>query len=118
MPPPSDHFDGRRFFNPHSHNRQHFTDVPRMLRTPRQPWPARVAVTPQVPPAPASATEIVVTYVGHATTIVQMGGATVLTDPVYSERASPVSWAGPKRVRQPGVAFDDIPRVDVVLISH
>ena len=65
-----------------------------------------------VAPAP------MVTWIGHATALVQAGGLQVLTDPVFSERASPVSWAGPKRTPPPGVAVDDLPPIDVVVISH
>lgn len=59
-----------------------------------------------------------VTWIGHATALVRTQSLTVLTDPHFSERASPVSWAGPKRLQPPGVALADLPRVDVVLISH
>jgi len=56
--------------------------------------------------------------VGHATLLIQVAGLNILTDPVWSERASPVSFAGPKRVTAPGIAFDDLPRIDLVLVSH
>ena len=59
-----------------------------------------------------------VTWIGHATALVQAGGLQVLTDPVFSERASPVSWAGPKRHQAPGLALQDLPPIDVVVISH
>jgi N-acyl-phosphatidylethanolamine-hydrolysing phospholipase D len=59
-----------------------------------------------------------ITWVGHATMLVQMGGLNLLTDPQFSERASPLSFAGPKRAQAPGVAPSDLPRIDVVLISH
>ncbi len=59
-----------------------------------------------------------VTWLGHATALVQAGGLQVLTDPVFSERASPVSWAGPRRAQPPGVAIHDLPPIDVVVISH
>lgn len=62
------------------------------------------------------------TFIGHATVLVQVptanGGLNVLTDPVFGERASPVSFAGPKRFQPPGVALKDLPRIDLVLISH
>lgn len=58
------------------------------------------------------------TWIGHATALVQAGGLQVLTDPVFSERASPVSWAGPKRHQAPGVALQDLPPIDAVVISH
>ncbi|HSK28634.1 MAG TPA: MBL fold metallo-hydrolase [Candidatus Limnocylindria bacterium] len=58
------------------------------------------------------------TWIGHATLLVQTGGVNFLTDPKWSERASPVSWGGPRRLSPPGLAFEDLPRIDVVLISH
>lgn len=58
------------------------------------------------------------TWVGHATALLQLGPLNVLTDPVWSERASPFQWIGPKRVSSPGVAFDVLPEIDVVLLSH
>ena len=68
------------------------------------------AAVPAPPPA--------VTWIGHATALVQAGGLQVLTDPVFSERASPVSWAGPQRTPPPGVAMDDLPPIEVVVVSH
>ncbi len=59
-----------------------------------------------------------VTWIGHATMLVQMDHATFLTDPIWSETASPVSFAGPKRLVAPGVAIDDLPPIDFVVISH
>ena len=59
-----------------------------------------------------------ITWIGHATTLVQAGGLNVLTDPVFSERASPVQLIGPQRAQPPGVALDELPAIDVVLISH
>jgi N-acyl-phosphatidylethanolamine-hydrolysing phospholipase D len=59
-----------------------------------------------------------ITWIGHASMLVQMGGLTLLTDPVFSERASPVQFAGPKRMQAPGIALKDLPHIDVVLLSH
>jgi N-acyl-phosphatidylethanolamine-hydrolysing phospholipase D len=59
-----------------------------------------------------------VTWVGHSTLLVQLDGVNVLTDPHWGDRASPVDWAGPRRLSAPGLAFEDLPRIDVVLISH
>jgi L-ascorbate metabolism protein UlaG (beta-lactamase superfamily) len=59
-----------------------------------------------------------VTWVGHATLLLQLDGVNVLTDPQWSERASPVRFAGPRRVTAPGLRFEDLPPIHVVLISH
>jgi L-ascorbate metabolism protein UlaG (beta-lactamase superfamily) len=113
----SDHFDGRRFFNPNGANGQPFWRVPRLLLTPRTKWPSEVPVEPQRPPHPGP-DEVVVTFVGHATFLIQSAGTNLLIDPMYSERASPVSFAGPRRARAPGVRFDDLPPISLVLLSH
>jgi N-acyl-phosphatidylethanolamine-hydrolysing phospholipase D len=65
-----------------------------------------------------STQEPAITWIGHATMLVQMGGLNLITDPVFSTRASPVQFAGPKRNQPPGMALKDLPRIDVVLISH
>jgi N-acyl-phosphatidylethanolamine-hydrolysing phospholipase D len=59
-----------------------------------------------------------VTWIGHATVLAQLGGLNLLTDPMFSQRASPVQWAGPQRAQPPGVALTDLPHIDVVVISH
>jgi L-ascorbate metabolism protein UlaG (beta-lactamase superfamily) len=116
-PGPSDHSDGRRFFNPNGANGQPLWRVPRLLLTPRARWPSQVPVHAQRPPDPGPA-GVVVTFIGHATFLVQTPGANLLVDPMYSDRASPVSFAGPRRVRAPGVRFDDLPPIALVLLSH
>jgi L-ascorbate metabolism protein UlaG (beta-lactamase superfamily) len=118
--PVSDHYDGERFFNPGFRNEQHggpqrFAN--RWLNGERATWPERVAITPGVP-APVGPGEMRATWVGHSTVLIQAGGLNILTDPIWSERASPFSFIGPKRARAPGVRFEDLPRIDLVLISH
>jgi N-acyl-phosphatidylethanolamine-hydrolysing phospholipase D len=66
----------------------------------------------------ANAAELTLTWVGHSTFLMQAGGRNVLTDPVWGERASPVSFAGPKRRVPAAVAFDALPPIDLILISH
>jgi L-ascorbate metabolism protein UlaG (beta-lactamase superfamily) len=114
----SPHSDGQRFFNPSGANGQPLWKVPRMLLTRRQRWPAEVPVHRHRPAPLQGKDDVIVTFVGHATFLIQAQGGTVLTDPIYSPRASPVSFAGPRRVREPGVAFDDLPPISVVLVSH
>ena len=59
-----------------------------------------------------------VTWIGHITVLAQMGGLNILTDPVFSDRCFPVQWAGPKRQTPPGLQPDELPHIDVVLLSH
>jgi N-acyl-phosphatidylethanolamine-hydrolysing phospholipase D len=66
----------------------------------------------------ARSTSATLTWIGHATFLIQLGGLNVLTDPHFSDRASPVSFVGPRRLTAPGLAFEDLPPIDLVLISH
>jgi len=66
----------------------------------------------------ANGHEPTVTWVGHATLLIQIDGVNVLTDPHFGERTSPLSFAGPRRLVPPGIAFDDLPPIDAVVISH
>lgn len=117
--PVSDHCDGRRFFNPRIHINRTWLDVLKWRRTSRPaPWPAWVDITPRpLPPAPHDGT-LAVTWVNHVTFLLQTRHGNVLTDPVWSKRVSPLHLIGPKRVHAPGVSFDALPRIDVVLLSH
>jgi L-ascorbate metabolism protein UlaG (beta-lactamase superfamily) len=115
--PLSDHFDGRHFANPLPTAGKGLGDVLRWRFTSRPVrWPQAVGITPAVPEARVEGTRV--TIVGHATVLIQTGGLNILTDPVWSQRASPFSFAGPRRVCPPGIAFADLPRIDVVLLSH
>jgi L-ascorbate metabolism protein UlaG (beta-lactamase superfamily) len=113
----SDHFDGRRFFNPAGTAPQPFSAVPRMLREPRASWPRRVEVTARRPP-PLDGAAAVITFIGHATFLIQTEAGNVLTDPMYSQRAGPMNLLGPRRVRQPAVLFEELPPISTVLLSH
>ena len=64
------------------------------------------------------AMEPAVTWIGHATVLAQLGGLNMLTDPMFSERASPVSWLGPQRAQPPGLSLQQLPHIDLVVISH
>lgn len=123
--PKSDHFDGERFHNPGERRPAEagrpgspFRILRFILGMDRDPWPKSVPVTPTVPPARVEGEAMRVTWIGHATVLVQSQGLNILTDPLWSDRASPFSFMGPKRVRAPGVAFDDLPAIDLVLLSH
>jgi L-ascorbate metabolism protein UlaG (beta-lactamase superfamily) len=88
-----------------------------MLLEPRTPWPARVDVAPRQPPGQDGAVAVV-TFIGHATFLIQTAAGNILTDPMYSQRAGPLNLFGPRRVRQPAVPFDDLPAISTVLLSH
>src|SRR5438874_8682968 len=113
----SDHFDGTRFVNPSGTAGQPISAVPRMLLEPRTPWPAHVDVPPRRPPALAGAVAVV-TFIGHATFLIQTAAGNILTDPMFSERAGPMNIVGPRRVRRPAVRFEELPRISIVLLSH
>jgi L-ascorbate metabolism protein UlaG (beta-lactamase superfamily) len=118
--PPSDHFDGRHFFNPDATAGRSFKDFLRwQLTAERKPWPRRVSNRAQPSLAAALAPgQVALTFINHITFLIQFSGLNVLTDPVYSERASPFRRIGPRRVRDPGLAFDDLPPIHVVLVTH
>ncbi len=116
----SDHFDGRRYFNPADPRGRGLRDVlVWMFARKKQPWPRWVDDPPQPdPPRSVKGDELSVTFVNHSTFLIQTHGLSILTDPIWSERASPLAFAGPRRVRRPGVPFQRLPPIDVVLVSH
>jgi L-ascorbate metabolism protein UlaG (beta-lactamase superfamily) len=108
-----------RYVNLHSDVDHGPADVWRWYRD-RQvaPWPRWVEDPPQPPPPRVAAGQIAATFIGHASWLVQIGGVSVLIDPVWSPRASPLPFAGPKRVRAPGQPLAALPGVDLLLVSH
>lgn len=118
--PKSDHFDGKSFKNTVSADKSLWalTRLAVGALFYSEKWPKYIASKPQVPPVVKGNPRIGVTFINHSTVLLQVDGVTILTDPMYSLRASPVSFAGPRRVRAPGVQLDDLPPIDVILISH
>lgn len=121
------HVPGKGFRNPWAGAAPHgFGDflhwaVVERRQHPRRPDPAPDAfprATPAFPAPRAAADAIVATWIGHSSFLLQIGGMNVLLDPVWSERASPVPFAGPRRHVPPGVELDALPPIDLVLISH
>jgi L-ascorbate metabolism protein UlaG (beta-lactamase superfamily) len=85
----------------------------------RGPWRDFTDTPPGArPPERVANGGLRVTFVNHSTVLIQMDGLNLLTDPVWSERVSPFSWAGPRRHRPPGLRFGDLPPIDAVLVSH
>ncbi|MDB5572636.1 MAG: beta-lactamase domain protein [Hyphomicrobiales bacterium] len=118
--PPSDHFDGLRFhLGELTRDKSHVDLLKWTLGGGKAVWPAAAASTRvDVPPARVEGERLRVSYVGHASVLIQTHGVNLLVDPVWSERASPFSFAGPKRVNPPGVALDNLPPLDAILVSH
>lgn len=116
--PKSDHFNGKRFRNLARTRRTGFLDFLKWI-THREPgvWSKWREITPAAPP-PERVAGLRVTWVNHATMLIQTANVNFLTDPIWSERCSPVTWAGPKRHHAPGLRLEDLPPIDVVLISH
>jgi L-ascorbate metabolism protein UlaG (beta-lactamase superfamily) len=122
--PVSGHFDGERFFDRDGAPPRGRRDLLRWMgdrywRGTRAQWPAW-APSPYAdrPPARVDGSGWRLSYVGHASWLIQTLGLNMLLDPVWSERASPFRFAGPKRVNDPGITFAALPPIDVVLVSH
>lgn len=117
----SDHFDGRRFFNPGGRAPSSLSDLLIwQFDGKRADWPTSwPSPFKQAKPARrVKGNRLRVTMVGHASLLIQTAGLNILTDPVWSQRASPIAMAGPIRVNPPGIAFEDLPPIDIVLVSH
>jgi L-ascorbate metabolism protein UlaG (beta-lactamase superfamily) len=122
--PVSDQFDGERFVNPDGGDDVLAPPggIGTMLRyvtarDNRPVWPDRVTLTPTKPPARVDGARMLATWVGHSTVLVQTNGLNILTDPVWSKSAGPFG-IGPTRVAEPGIRFADLPKIDLVLVSH
>lgn len=116
------HFNGKKFFNPWPGSKPHgiggmlrwtFERIGKKRDLTGPPTPVSLTVGLDEPPAQPR-----ITWIGHSTFLIQMGGLNFLTDPIWSQRASPVQFAGPRRISQPGVPFASLPEINAVLISH
>ncbi|MDA3884899.1 MAG: MBL fold metallo-hydrolase [Candidatus Delongbacteria bacterium] len=138
----SDHFDGEKFFNQekreHSENDQTrkkrsswkmfgywtsgwlfgFDDWPEWPYFTEDSLSLKIQNNNPKPVENAGSGEIIITPVGHSTFLIQLSNINILIDPQWSDRASPVSFKGPVRHHLPGINFDDLPKIDVVLVSH
>lgn len=116
----TDHFDGNRFFDPNiQDNKNFFTFLKWQLTKKSTPWPKKVTNQKyDTPPPRVMGSDLRVSNVGHVTFLIQTHGLNILTDPLWSDRASPVTFMGPKRVIDPGIHFEKLPPIDVVWISH
>ncbi|HKK21755.1 MAG TPA: MBL fold metallo-hydrolase [candidate division Zixibacteria bacterium] len=118
--PVSDHFNGRQFINRDPVEQQGFSSLFKFLfLTTRDKWPAWTEnKTYPKPPERVGEGELQATFINHSTVLLQMDGLNFLTDPIFSERCSPLSWFGPKRKRAPGLSIGELPQIDYLLVSH
>ena len=115
----SDHFDGKRFINPGNVEAKGLKDVFKWLFTRnRIKWGAFPNEPYGEKPLARIQSRNRITFINHSTFLIQLNGLNILTDPIWSERASPFAWSGPKRMRPPGIRFDDLPQIDAILLSH
>ena len=124
------HFDGEKFVNPEMNERHGFSDMfawkwGLKKDTVRYQYP--VPENPQLPTlkevnlqkiAQPPADSIYITWIGHATFLIQWDGINILTDPMFSKRASPVSFAGPKRLIPPALSLEELPEINMIAVSH
>lgn len=115
------HFDGKKFINPTLEKpfSPRIRDIIKIMRARSATWPQNVKnkATPQLHETLETGA-MAITFINHATFLVQFPKLNILTDPVWYNRASPIKWLGPKRVRKPGVTLDSLPKIDLVLLSH
>jgi L-ascorbate metabolism protein UlaG (beta-lactamase superfamily) len=117
--PVTDHFDGRKFINPTGIQAKGLKDVLTwMTQRKRKEWKEEKNRVFGKRPLAHFKDGIRITFVNHTTFLIQVAGLNILTDPVWSKRTSPFQWIGPKRMRMPGIKLEDLPRIDVVLLSH
>ncbi|HMJ69259.1 MAG TPA: MBL fold metallo-hydrolase [Cyclobacteriaceae bacterium] len=116
--PISDHFDGKKFINPKGIKAKGLPDVFRWMRERKRGKWEKKQLKPGAKPLPRYDNGVRITFVNHSTFLIQVDGVNILTDPVWSERVSPFTFAGPQRMRPPGIAIDDLPKIDLVLLSH
>jgi L-ascorbate metabolism protein UlaG (beta-lactamase superfamily) len=119
--PVSDHFDGKEFFTPGAPSPKGFKEVIgwQLNHERTQPWGSFHHDPPApAPPARVPDGPVRVTFVNHSTVLLQFDGLNVLTDPIFDERVSPFQFVGPKRNAPPGIRFEDLPKIDILLLSH
>jgi L-ascorbate metabolism protein UlaG (beta-lactamase superfamily) len=115
----SSHFDGKRFINPQGIQPKGTGDLMKWIfNRDRGKWKEGDQAGYGKRPVGSERDGIRITFINHSTFLIQVDGMNILTDPIWSQRTSPFTWAGPKRKRNPGIRFEDLPRIDAVLISH
>ena len=118
--PVSAHYDGKRFYNSSGADKG-AGDISKFLWQNlwnKEKWPKAIENPPADPIVERVTEGVRAIYINHATVLVQVAGLNILTDPVWSKRVSPVAFAGPERVRNPGIPLEALPEIDLILVSH
>lgn len=114
----SDHFNGETFTNPDNIRAKGLPAVLKwMIKRDQGPWTKNYETTLGSKPVESSQ-DLRITFINHSTFLIQWNDLNILTDPIWSERCSPFSFVGPSRMRPPGIRFEDLPPIDIVLLSH
>lgn len=117
--PVTDHFDGKKFINPGNAQAKGLTHVFKwMMQRKQGPWMEKKESAYGAKPESIITHGVKITFVNHSTFLIQIDGKNILTDPVWSKRTSPFDFVGPKRMRQPGIRFEDLPKIDYIILSH
>src|SRR5262245_23490940 len=118
--PVSDHWDGSKFHNVNKKGGKRFRQFLKwQFFADRRPWPKFLEdLHPHDLPKQVGKNQAAITFINHATTLIQLPNLNILTDPVWSHRVSPFKSLGPRRHRHPGVPLDQLPKIDLVLVSH
>jgi L-ascorbate metabolism protein UlaG (beta-lactamase superfamily) len=112
-------FDGKKFINTVPTTNWSAHVMKWLLNRKGCPWPKWIESTPgETPPERVYGTDLSVSFVNHSTVLIQTAGLNILTDPVWSPRVGPFPWLGAQRVRNPGLTVDQIPKLDLILVSH
>lgn len=115
----SDHFDGNTFSNPAPFEMGDFKELRKYYKKNKKAiWYFTEVEYKEKLEDYAPSGEILFTHINHSTVLIQMDSLNILTDPIFSERASPFSFSGPKRYRNPAYSIEELPKIDYILISH
>lgn len=117
--PETDHYKNGRFQNINNQERGFWPVLKWLITRTKAEWPENVSnKNYPKPPEKVDGDTIKVTFIGHITFLIQTQGLNILTDPVWADQVGPTKWLGPDRVRDPAVKLTDIPKVDLIILSH
>ncbi len=115
----TNHFKDGRFHNIDDQNRGFWPVLKWLMTRKKAEWPENVSnKTYPVPPKTVQGNKVKITFIGHITFLIQTQGVNILTDPVWSDHVGPTSWLGPDRTRQAALKLKDIPKIDIIILSH